>query len=69
MTVNDLREKGFIVSEIDDEEIYSMTISFDEKTVFTKGKMCCPHENRRNVKELVMAHAVESLIEQKLLII
>ena len=69
MTVNDLREKGFTINEVDEKEAYSMSIFSDEKCVFTKGKICCPHENKRNIKELIMAHAVESLLQQKLLIL
>jgi len=69
MTVNELREKGFTITEIDEIETYSMSVFLDNKCVFTKGKMCCPHENKRNIKELIMAHAVESLLQQKLLIL
>ena len=69
MTVNDLREKGFTITEIDEIETYSMSVFLEEKCVFTKGKMCCPYENKRNIKELIMAHAVESLLQQKLLIL
>jgi len=55
------------VSEIETTESYTLTVKYFDKVVFQKGKICCPFENKRNVKELILAHCYKELIDLKII--
>jgi len=68
VTIDSLKSlPDFEILEFNQTELYSLTVKYKNECVFQKSYTCCPHENRENVKQLILAHCEKRLIDLKII--